>query len=73
MEPATGVVLPDFLPYLLAVFGLLVLWQYHQIQVMKGRIRAIDIFDRSDIRMYLYDGNVGSGMSIDLFRLFQSS
>ena len=54
MEAATGIVLPDFLPYLLAVFGLLVLWQYHQIQVMKGRIRAIDIFDRSDIRMYLY-------------------
>ena len=54
METATGIVLPDFLPYLLAVVGLLVLWQYHQIQVMKGRIRAIDIFDRSGVRMYLY-------------------
>jgi len=54
METATDVALPDFLPYLLAVFGLLVLWQYHQIQVMKGRILAIDIFDRSGIRMYLY-------------------
>ena len=54
MEAATDVVLPDFLPYLLAVFGLLALWQYHQIQVMKGRILAIDIFDRSGIRMYLY-------------------
>jgi hypothetical protein len=54
METATDVALPDVLPYLLAIFGLLVLWQYHQIQVMKGRILAIDIFDRSGIRMYLY-------------------
>ena len=54
METATGFVLPDFLPYLLAVFGLLAVWQYHQIQVMKGRILGIDIFDRSGIRLYLY-------------------
>jgi len=54
METATSIVLPDFLPYLLAIFGLLVLWQYYQIHVMKGRILAIDIFDRSGIRMYLY-------------------
>jgi hypothetical protein len=54
METITSLALPDFLPYLLAVFGLLVLWQYYQIQVMKGHIQAIDIFDRSGIRMYLY-------------------
>jgi len=54
METETGVALPEFLPYLLAIFGLLVLWQYYQIQVMKGRILAIDIFDRSGIRMYVY-------------------
>jgi hypothetical protein len=54
MEAITNVVLPDFLPYLLAIFGLLVLWQYHQLRVMKGRILAIDIFDRSGTRMYLY-------------------
>ena len=54
METATSVALPDFLPYLLAIFGLLVLWQYYQLHVMKGRILAIDIFDRSGIRMYLY-------------------
>jgi hypothetical protein len=50
----SSIVLPDFLPYLLAIFGLLVLWQYYQIQTMKGRILAIDIFDRSGIRMYFY-------------------
>ncbi len=54
MEIATSIVLPDFLPYLLAIFGLLVLWQYYQLRVMKGRILAIDIFDRSGTRMYLY-------------------
>jgi hypothetical protein len=54
METSSSIVLPDFLPYLLAIFGLLVLWQYYQIQTMKGRILAIDIFDRSGIRMYLY-------------------
>jgi hypothetical protein len=54
METTSSVVLPDFLPYLLGIFGLLVLWQYYQIQTMKGRILAIDIFDRSGIRMYLY-------------------
>ena len=54
METTTSIVLPDFLPYLLAIFGLLVLWQYYQLRVMKGRILAVDIFDRSGIRMYLY-------------------
>lgn len=54
MEAMSSIALPDFLPYLLAIFGLLVLWQYYQLRVMKGRILAIDIFDRSGIRMYLY-------------------
>lgn len=54
MESVTGIDLSDILPYLLGVFGLLVLWQYYQMQVMKGHILAIDIFDRSGIRMYVY-------------------
>jgi hypothetical protein len=54
MDTTSSIVLPDFLPYLLAIFGLLVLWQYYQLRVMKGRILAVDIFDRSGIRMYLY-------------------
>jgi hypothetical protein len=40
--------------YLVAILGLLVLWQYYQMQIMAGRILAIDIFDRSGIRMYIY-------------------
>ena len=54
MESIATIVLPDFLPYLLAIFGLLVLWQFYQLRVMKGRILAIDIFDRSGTRLYLY-------------------
>jgi hypothetical protein len=54
METTSSIVLPDFLPYLLAIFGLLVLWQFYQLRVLKGRILAIDIFDRSGTRLYLY-------------------
>jgi hypothetical protein len=54
LESIASIVLPDFVPYLLGIFGLLVLWQYYQLRVMKGRILAIDIFDRSGIRMYLF-------------------
>jgi ATP-dependent protease HslVU (ClpYQ) peptidase subunit len=49
-----GLQFSDITLYLVAVLGLLVLWQYYQMQIMAGRILAIDIFDRSGIRMYLY-------------------
>ncbi|MGE3151884.1 MAG: hypothetical protein AB7G48_15860 [Nitrospiraceae bacterium] len=45
---------PDVLPYLFAILALLIVWQYHQVQVINGRILAIDIFDRSGVRFYLY-------------------
>jgi hypothetical protein len=51
---SAAIILPDLLPYLIAILALLVVWQYHQMQVMKGQILAIDVFDRSGIRMYLY-------------------
>jgi hypothetical protein len=44
----------DVTPYLVAVLGLLVVWQYYQMQIMAGRIMAVDIFDRSGIRIYIY-------------------
>lgn len=47
-------VISDLLPYLCGILGLLLLWQYHQKQVLAGRIQAIDIFDRSGIRMYVF-------------------
>src|SRR5919199_5840335 len=45
---------PDITLYLVAILGLLVIWQYYQMQVMAGRILAVDIFDRSGTRMYIY-------------------
>lgn len=50
----SGIVIPELLPYLIGILALLVIWQYHQMQVMKGQILAIDVFDRSGIRMYLH-------------------
>jgi hypothetical protein len=44
----------DVTPYLVAILGLLVVWQYYQMQIMAGRILAVDIFDRSGTRMYIY-------------------
>lgn len=44
----------DLLLYLIAILVLLLVWQYYKIQIMAGRILAVDIFDRSEIRMYLY-------------------
>lgn len=45
---------PDVTLYLVAILSLLVLWQYYQMQIMAGRILAVDIFDRSGIRMYIF-------------------
>ncbi len=42
------------MPYVVAILGLVVVWQYYQMQIMAGRILAVDIFDRSGIRMYVY-------------------
>jgi hypothetical protein len=40
--------------YLCAILALLGLWLFHQVQVRSGRIQAIDLFDRSVVRLYLY-------------------
>ncbi len=44
----------DLSMYLIAILVLLLIWQYYKMQVMAGRILAVDIFDRSGVRMYLY-------------------
>jgi hypothetical protein len=49
-----ALIVPDIVPYLAGLLALLVAWEYHQILVLKGRIQAIDIFDRSGIRMYIH-------------------
>ena len=40
--------------YLAAILGLSGLWFFHQMQVRSGRIQAVDLFDRSLVRMYVY-------------------
>lgn len=45
---------PNILLSLIGILVLLVIWQYYKMQVMAGRILAVDIFDRSGIRMYVY-------------------
>ncbi len=46
--------IPDFIPYFLAILALLLLWKFHTLQVRIGRIHAMDIWDRSGIRMFIY-------------------
>jgi hypothetical protein len=40
--------------YLFGILALLGLWGFHQVQVRSGRIQAVDVFDRSVVRFYLY-------------------
>jgi hypothetical protein len=40
--------------YLSGLLALLGLWLFHQMQVRSGRIQAIDMFDRSVVRFYVY-------------------
>lgn len=46
--------IPDVVPYLLAVLALLIVWEVHSIQVRAGRIKAVDIWSRSGIRLFLH-------------------
>lgn len=40
--------------YVVAILGLVGLWLFHYAQVRAGRIQAVDLFDRSVARMYVY-------------------
>ena len=45
---------PDLLQSIIGILVLLVIWQYYKLQVVAGRVLAVDIFDRSSTRMYVY-------------------
>ena len=45
---------PDLLHSIIAILVLLVIWQYYKMQIMAGRVLAVDIFDRSSTRMHVY-------------------
>lgn len=47
-------VIPDFTPYLLGILGLLLVWQFYKLQVLAGRIQAVDFWDRSGTRMFFH-------------------
>jgi len=53
-EIVNQVILPDITVYLLGVLGLLIVWQYYHIQMLSGRIYAVDFWDISGIRMLLH-------------------
>ncbi|HET8580712.1 MAG TPA: hypothetical protein VFL31_06915 [Nitrospiraceae bacterium] len=52
----------EFVPYFLAILGLLAVWAFHEIQVRAGRIQAVDFWDRSGIRFFIHatpnDGHI---------------
>lgn len=48
--------------YVLAIAALLGLWLFHQAQVRAGRILAVDLFDRSLVRMYVYAAPQGTAL-----------
>lgn len=55
MDTATRFIfIPDVTHLLLAILALLLVWQYHNNQVLAGRIYAIDFWDMSGIRMFLH-------------------
>jgi hypothetical protein len=61
MQIMEGVFIPQMAIYLMGILGLLILWQYHHIQTLSGRIYAVDFWDVSGIRMFMHatatDGN----------------
>lgn len=48
------ITVPELTFYFFAILGLLLVWQYHQIQVLSGRIYAVDFWDVSGIRMLMH-------------------
>ncbi|BFU93788.1 MAG: protein of unknown function [Nitrospira sp.] len=52
----------EMMTYALAIAALLGLWLFHQAQVRAGRILAVDLFDRSLVRMYVYAAPQGAAL-----------
>ncbi|MGH7164028.1 MAG: hypothetical protein ACREIS_00715 [Nitrospiraceae bacterium] len=50
----SSVTLPDYLPYLLLILGVLLVWEIYDIQVRKGRLKAIGFINRSGFRFFLH-------------------
>jgi len=48
------ITIPEVVPYLLAILALLFVWQVYAIQVRAGRVQAVDVFNRSRIRLFIH-------------------
>jgi hypothetical protein len=54
MKVPVTIVIPDVVPYLLAVLGLLVIWLYYQKQLKAGAVQGTDIFSRRRFRLFIH-------------------
>lgn len=45
--------IPEVVPYLLAILGLLIVWQIHDIHVRAGTVKAVDEWSQSGIRLFV--------------------
>lgn len=52
--PMDRLILPDTLPSLLAILGLLLLWHLHERQVRAGRIKAVALWGREGTQLFLH-------------------
>ncbi len=54
MEIAGRLLVPEVTLPLIGILGLLLVWQYHQAQVLTGRIYALDFWDITGVRMFIH-------------------
>ncbi len=54
MEIASRLIIPEVTVPLIAILGLLVVWQCHHAQVLAGRIYAVDFWDVTGVRMFIH-------------------
>ena len=47
-------IVPEVVPYLLAILALLLIWQVHNMLATAGHIEASDFWDRSGVRFFLH-------------------
>ena len=51
-----AITIPDIVPYYLALLGLLLIWELYRIEVLVGRIKAVELWDWPGIKLFLHAG-----------------
>lgn len=54
MDIASRLVIPEVTIPLISILGLLAVWQYHNAQVLAGRIYAVDFWDVTGVRLFIH-------------------